>query len=143
MTVAIKLHSCTFYIKIRIWPCLDRFSCSEDISLNNIGIISPKILKTRKLFLNGETSLCEISHLILQLKTLSRVVLIVNLIQIISHVSDSCIKPQIENKVRLNWVKDPSHNLSILDFPFRQSLDLLRYRSTPINITPQYETFDK
>ena len=24
MIVAVKLHSCTFYIKIRIWPCLDR-----------------------------------------------------------------------------------------------------------------------
>ena len=25
MTVALKLDSCTFYVKIWIWPCLDRF----------------------------------------------------------------------------------------------------------------------
>jgi hypothetical protein len=55
-------------------------SYSKNISINNIWIISPNILKTRKIFLNGKTSLCEVSHLILQLKTPSRVVLIVNFI---------------------------------------------------------------
>jgi hypothetical protein len=27
MTIAVKLDSCTFYIKIWIWPCLDRIIC--------------------------------------------------------------------------------------------------------------------
>ena len=79
-----------------------RESCSGNISINNVAIVSPKSLKTRKIFLNKETALCEISHLILQMKSFSRVVLIVNRVKISPHSSSSFIRPQIENKVRLN-----------------------------------------
>ena len=113
----------------------NRESCSGNISINNVTIVNLKSLKTREIFLNRETALCEISHLILQMKSFSRVVLIVNCIKISPHSSNSFIRPQIEIKVRLKGAKEPSHNPSIMNFPLRQSLDALRCGNTPSNMT--------
>ena len=121
----------------------NRESCSGNISINNVAIVSPKSLKTRKIFLNIEIALCEISHLILQMKSFSRVVFIVNHVKISPHNSNSFIRPQIENKVRLNRAKELSHNPSIMNFPLRQSLGTLMCGNTPINMTPQFFSFDK
>jgi len=71
-----QIRSCSFKIRTELHQeliflacfvhCLNsRESCSRNISINNVWLISPEILKTRKVFFNRETFLCEVSHLIL------------------------------------------------------------------------------
>ena len=81
-----------------------------------------------------------------KLEPASIVVLVINFLQIVSHLCCRGERSKIEDDIRLNRAYDPSHVLCIFDLPFGVCLfvhSFVRSRINSINMIPKLLAFDK
>lgn len=81
-----------------------------------------------------------------KLEPTSSSVLVINFLQVVSHLCCRGEGSEIEDDIRLIRAYDPSHDLCIFDLPFGMCLlvrSFVKSRISSINMTPKLLAFDK